>query len=64
MMGAGMPSMEGMPSKDDLEKTPGSVIVPCRARGMPMDHNFKVRAWSQCVREHDGIQTFGLRCEF
>jgi len=45
MMGAGMPSMEGMPSKDDLEKTPGSVIVPCRARGMPMDHNFKVRAW-------------------
>jgi len=28
--------------KDDLEKTPGSVIVPCRARGMPMDHNFKV----------------------
>lgn len=28
--------------KDALEKTPGSVIVPCRARGMPMDHNFKV----------------------
>jgi hypothetical protein len=26
-----------------LQKTPGSVIVPCRARGMPMDHNFKVR---------------------
>ena len=29
-------------SKEDIEKTPGSVIVPCRARGMPMDHNFKV----------------------
>jgi hypothetical protein len=28
--------------KEELEKTPGSVIVPCRARGMPMDHNFKV----------------------
>ena len=48
--GSGLPSsmMEhgglagGAPSKEDLEKTPGSVIVPCRARGMPMDHNFKV----------------------
>jgi hypothetical protein len=30
-------------AKDDLRKTPGTVIVPCRARGMPMDHNFKVR---------------------
>ena len=29
-------------NKEELEKTPGSVIVPCRARGMPMDHNFKV----------------------
>ena len=28
-------------TKDDLRKTPGTVIVPCRARGMPMDHNFK-----------------------
>ena len=28
------------PSKDDRRKAPGSVIVPCRARGM--DHNFKV----------------------
>lgn len=27
--------------KEEMEKTPGSVIVPCRARGMPMDHNFK-----------------------
>lgn len=33
-------------SKLDMEKTPGSVIVPCRARGMPMDHNFKVRSLS------------------
>lgn len=36
-------------SKEEIEKTPGSVIVPCRARGMPMDHNFKVhryyRSW-------------------
>lgn len=28
-------------SKEELRKTPGTVIVPCRARGMPMDHNFK-----------------------
>lgn len=27
--------------KDSFQKTPGSVVVPCRARGMPMDHNFK-----------------------
>lgn len=25
------------------KKPPGSVVVPCRARGMPVDHNFKVR---------------------
>lgn len=36
-------------NKEELEKTPGSVIVPCRARGMPMDHNFKV---SQGSRKH------------
>jgi hypothetical protein len=30
-------------NKEEIEKAPGSVIVPCRARGMPMDHNFKVR---------------------
>lgn len=35
-------------SKEDLRKTPGTVIVPCRARGMPMDHNFKV-----CLLSHD-----------
>eukprot|EP00543_Licmophora_paradoxa_P006206 CAMPEP_0202445890 /NCGR_PEP_ID=MMETSP1360-20130828/4607_1 /ASSEMBLY_ACC=CAM_ASM_000848 /TAXON_ID=515479 /ORGANISM="Licmophora paradoxa, Strain CCMP2313" /LENGTH=556 /DNA_ID=CAMNT_0049062295 /DNA_START=45 /DNA_END=1715 /DNA_ORIENTATION=- len=29
------------PSKESFQKTPGSVVVPCRARGMPMDHNFK-----------------------
>eukprot|EP00545_Synedropsis_sp_CCMP1620_P013422 CAMPEP_0119005676 /NCGR_PEP_ID=MMETSP1176-20130426/1861_1 /TAXON_ID=265551 /ORGANISM="Synedropsis recta cf, Strain CCMP1620" /LENGTH=573 /DNA_ID=CAMNT_0006957513 /DNA_START=29 /DNA_END=1750 /DNA_ORIENTATION=- len=28
-------------SKDSFQKTAGSVVVPCRARGMPMDHNFK-----------------------
>mmetsp|Transcript_110161 Transcript_110161/g.318417 ORF Transcript_110161/g.318417 Transcript_110161/m.318417 type:complete len:617 (-) Transcript_110161:142-1992(-) len=28
-------------TKEELRKTPGTVIVPCRARGMPMDHNFK-----------------------
>ena len=32
----------GESSKDTFQKTPGSVVVPCRARGMPMDHNFKV----------------------
>jgi hypothetical protein len=36
---------------EELEKTPGSVIVPCRARGMPMDHNFKVRR----TKPKDGI---------
>jgi hypothetical protein len=29
-------------AKDERKKAPGSVIVPCRARGMPMEHNFKV----------------------
>jgi hypothetical protein len=28
-------------NKESFQKTPGSVVVPCRARGMPMDHNFK-----------------------
>lgn len=41
LMDSGVPPV-GAPTDDDLEKTPGSVIVPCRARGMPMDHNFKV----------------------
>ena len=36
---ASAPDAEG---NDEVEKAPGSVIVPCRARGMPMDHNFKV----------------------
>ena len=36
-------------TKEELEKTPGSVIVPCRARGMPMDHNFKVITKRQVV---------------
>jgi hypothetical protein len=45
-------------SKEELEKTPGSVIVPCRARGMPMDHNFKVGwrkisgTWSKSLLKH------------
>ena len=25
-----------------IQRPPGSTLVPCRARGMPMDHNFKV----------------------
>ena len=32
--------------KKDQRRDPGSVVVPCRARGMPMDHNFKVRETS------------------
>ena len=28
-------------SNSSIQKPPGSVVVPCRARGMPMDHNFK-----------------------
>ena len=46
-----MPPAANETSKEELEKTPGSVIVPCRARGMPMDHNFKVRIvlWLQCI---------------
>jgi len=35
-------SMTADAVKDERRKAPGSVIVPCRARGMPMDHNFKV----------------------
>lgn len=27
-------------TREELQKDPGTVIVPCRARGMPMDHNF------------------------
>ena len=30
--------------KKEQRRDPGSVVVPCRARGMPMDHNFKVRS--------------------
>lgn len=30
-------------TREELQKNPGTVIVPCRARGMPMDHNFIVR---------------------
>eukprot|EP00522_Entomoneis_paludosa_P006611 CAMPEP_0172455234 /NCGR_PEP_ID=MMETSP1065-20121228/11965_1 /TAXON_ID=265537 /ORGANISM="Amphiprora paludosa, Strain CCMP125" /LENGTH=599 /DNA_ID=CAMNT_0013207693 /DNA_START=121 /DNA_END=1920 /DNA_ORIENTATION=- len=40
MVESSMPASE-TEGKEDIEKTPGSVIVPCRARGMPMDHNFK-----------------------
>lgn len=36
-------------NKDEIEKAPGSVIVPCRARGMPMDHNFKVSSRSSSL---------------
>ena len=36
-----MSTHDSQKTKDDLRKTPGTVIVPCRARGMPMDHNFK-----------------------
>ena len=35
--------------KEELSKLPGSVIVPCRARGMPMDHNFKVKFYRLCL---------------
>jgi hypothetical protein len=35
-------SMQREAGTEELAKLPGSVIVPCRARGMPMDHNFKV----------------------
>jgi hypothetical protein len=45
------PSAATETNKEELEKAPGSVIVPCRARGMPMDHNFKVSTTScaQCA---------------
>ncbi|CAB9503972.1 expressed unknown protein [Seminavis robusta] len=29
------------PGDKESRRDPGSVVVPCRARGMPMDHNFK-----------------------
>lgn len=42
-------SMEREIGTEELAKLPGSVIVPCRARGMPMDHNFKVRYHFYCT---------------
>jgi hypothetical protein len=33
-------------SKSSIQNPPGSVVVPCRARGMPMDHNFKASQMS------------------
>ena len=36
-------SSGGAHPNESFKKVPGSVLVPCRARGMPMDHNFKVR---------------------
>jgi hypothetical protein len=36
-------SSGGAHLNESFKKVPGSVLVPCRARGMPMDHNFKVR---------------------
>ena len=29
-------------TKNNCTNPPGSIVVPCRARGMPMDHNFEV----------------------
>jgi len=34
-------SSGGAHPNESFKKVPGSVLVPCRARGMPMDHNFK-----------------------
>ena len=45
----------GESSKDTFQKTPGSVVVPCRARGMPMDHNFKVKkmfSLQRCAKQY------------
>ena len=39
--GSGARTGSSANEKDCFQKTPGSVVVPCRARGMPMDHNFK-----------------------
>jgi len=32
---------EGEKTADQFKKVPGGMVVPCRARGMAMDHNFK-----------------------
>mmetsp|Transcript_35869 Transcript_35869/g.54438 ORF Transcript_35869/g.54438 Transcript_35869/m.54438 type:complete len:853 (+) Transcript_35869:114-2672(+) len=32
---------EGEKTADRFKKVPGAMVVPCRARGMAMDHNFK-----------------------
>ena len=42
--------------ENKINVPPGAILVPCRARGMPMDHNFKV-SWlcsqvSDCFRFH------------
>lgn len=53
-------------NKDEVEKSPGSVIVPCRARGMPMDHNFKVnhRKKDPVCRNHFSLLDFDVDCIF
>jgi multidrug efflux pump subunit AcrA (membrane-fusion protein) len=47
-----VPKPSAEKSKDELRKTPGTVIVPCRARGMPMDHNFKVSFAGLVLKDH------------
>jgi len=37
------------------DKDSASVIAPCPARGMPLDHNFKVCLLSHCSIHHRGI---------
>lgn len=44
--------------KEEVEKAPGSVIVPCRARGMPMDHNFKVRYFENLLQARMCLASF------
>ena len=40
-VGGGVPGAEGQHLHQKLGSARGAAIVPCRARGMPVDHNFK-----------------------
>ena len=43
---------------------PGTMILPCRARGMPVDHNFRVRAFSVTTQCFDIYNSNHLFCSF
>jgi hypothetical protein len=64
-------SSGGAHPNESFKKVPGSVLVPCRARGMPMDHNFKVRLnisfpriQTQVINRCKFVLCFRQKCSF